>query len=76
MIGSVFQPPSRKEEMMKRLFATTVILMLILMSFGCATVPSGQSTGTQDLGSTVGNRPFVGDSSSEAQKAALGIGRF
>jgi hypothetical protein len=27
-----------------------------------------------DLGSSVGNRPFVGDTSSEARKAALGIG--
>lgn len=51
---------------MKRFFAMTVVLMLILMSLGCATVPEYTPAGTQkteDLTSTVGNRPFVGVSS-------------
>jgi uncharacterized protein YceK len=51
---------------MKRFFAITMVLMLILMSIGCATVPS-YTTGTQDLSSTVGNRQFVGDISPEAR---------
>jgi len=48
---------------MKRFTYLTVVLMIILMSLGCATVPeysSVQSTGTQNLVTTVGNRPFVG----------------
>ncbi len=51
---------------MKRFFAITAVLMLILMSLGCATAPSVQSTGTQDLSSTVGNKEFVGGSSKDA----------
>jgi hypothetical protein len=48
---------------MKRFFAITVVLMIILMSLGCATVPettSNPTAGTGSLVSTVGNRPFVG----------------
>ena len=52
---------------MKRFFAITVVLMIILMSFGCAaTVPettANPTAGSQSLVTTVGNRPFVGDSS-------------
>jgi hypothetical protein len=48
---------------MKKFIYLTVVLMLILVSFGCATVstytPSGTQK-TQDLSSTVGNRPFIG----------------
>ena len=52
---------------MKRFFAITVVLMIILMSLGCAaTVPettTNPSAGDQGLVSTVGSKPFVGDSS-------------
>jgi hypothetical protein len=44
----------------------TVVLMFILMSLGFATVPestANPTAGTGSLVSTVGNRPFVGDSS-------------
>jgi hypothetical protein len=44
----------------------TVILMIILMSLGFATVPestANPTAGTGSLVSTVGNKPFVGDSS-------------
>jgi hypothetical protein len=53
---------------MKRFFAITVVLMIILMSLGCAaTVPETTANPTAGQGSlvtTVGNKPFVGDSSS------------
>ncbi len=50
---------------MKRFFAITVVLMIILMSLGCASVPETSAPATQSgsLVTTVGNRPFVGDSS-------------
>ena len=52
---------------MKRFFAITVVLMIILMSLGCAgTVPettANPTAGSQGLVTTVGSRPFVGDSS-------------
>jgi hypothetical protein len=55
---------------MKRFFAITVVLMLILMSLGCATVPEytgAPETGSLKLSSTVGNSQFVGDVSPEAR---------
>jgi hypothetical protein len=44
----------------------TAILMIILMSLGFATIPestANPTAGTGSLVSTVGNKPFVGDSS-------------
>ena len=50
---------------MKRFFAITLVLMIILMSLGCAaTVPdttTNPAAGKEGLVSTVGNRPFVGE---------------
>ena len=51
---------------MKRFFAIPVVLILIWVSLGCATVPSYTPIGTQDLSSEVGNKEFVGASSKEA----------
>jgi hypothetical protein len=52
---------------MKRFIYLILVLMIILMSLGCAaTVPettANPSAGTGSLVTTVGNRPFVGDSS-------------
>jgi len=51
---------------MKSFTYLTVILMIILMSLGFATVPESTANPTAGAGSlvsTVGNRPFVGDSS-------------
>ncbi len=51
---------------MKRFFAITVVLMIILMSLVCATVPettANAAEGTGSLVSTVGTKPFIGDSS-------------
>ena len=50
---------------MKRFIYLTVVLMIILMSLGCASVPETSAPRTESTGlvSTVGNRPFVGDSS-------------
>jgi hypothetical protein len=53
---------------MKRFIYLILVLMIILMSLGCAaTVPettANPSAGNQGLVSTVGSKPFVGDSSS------------
>ena len=58
---------------MKRFFAITVVLMIILMSLGCAaTVPettTNPAAGNTGLVSTVGNKPFVG----EYQKGTLDL---
>jgi hypothetical protein len=50
---------------MKRFFAIIVVLMIILMSLGCATVPETSAPRTESTGlvSTVGSKPFIGDSS-------------
>jgi hypothetical protein len=51
---------------MKRFIFLTVVLMLILMSLGCETVPEytgTPDTGSLNLSSTVGNKPFIGDTS-------------
>jgi len=58
--------------MMKRFIYLTVVLMLILMSLGCAgaeLTPVGTQK-TQDLSSTVGNSHFVGDTSPDARGVA------
>ncbi len=70
------QCPKSKEEMMKRFVYLTVVFMIGVIMIGCSTMTAEQRKETYDLRSSVGNRPFVGDSSSEAQKAALGIGRY
>jgi hypothetical protein len=47
-----------------------VVLMIILMSLGCGTVPEysgAPDTGSLRLSSTVGNSQFVGDMSPEAR---------
>lgn len=59
---------------MKRFIYITVILMLMLIFIGCATMTAEQRKEESDLGSSVGNSAFVGDPSWEAKKAALGIG--
>jgi len=51
---------------MKKFNYLTVVLMIILMALGFATVPettANPTAGTGSLVSTVGNKPFVGDSS-------------
>jgi hypothetical protein len=51
---------------MKKFIYLTLVLMIILMSFGCASVPEttqNPTAGSGSLVTTVGNRPFVGDSS-------------
>ncbi len=51
---------------MKNFTYLAVVLMIILMSVGFATVresTANPTAGTGSLVSTVGNRPFVGDSS-------------
>jgi len=51
---------------MKRFTYLTVVLMIILMSLVCATVPGSTANAAEGKGSlvsTVGNKPFVGDSS-------------
>jgi hypothetical protein len=58
---------------MKRFICLTVVLMIILMSLGCATVPETTPTGTQDLKSSVGNTHFVGDPSKDAFDTAYGM---
>ncbi len=51
---------------MKRFTYLTVVWMIILMSLVCATVPettANAAEGTGSLVSTVGTKPFIGDSS-------------
>jgi hypothetical protein len=52
---------------MKRFIYLTLVLMIILISLGCAaTVPEttqNPAAGSQGLVSTVGSKPFIGDSS-------------
>jgi hypothetical protein len=51
---------------MKSFTHLTVVLMIILMSLVCTTVPettANAAEGTGSLVSTMGNKPFVGDSS-------------
>jgi len=53
--------------MMKRFFAITVVLMILLISLGCASVPETTTNPTAGQGgslvTTVGNKPFIGDHS-------------
>jgi len=51
---------------MKRFIYLTLVLMIILISLSCASVPETTQNPTAESGSlvtTVGNRPFVGQSS-------------
>ncbi len=62
MIYYVPQYPSHKEEMMKKFIFIIVAFMLMLIFVGCATMTPEQRKETYDMRSTVGNRPFVGES--------------
>jgi hypothetical protein len=59
---------------MKRFISITVLLMIVVTFIGCSGMTVQQPKETDDLRSSVGNRPFVGDTSLEAKRAALGIG--
>ena len=59
---------------MKRFIYLTVFLMTVFVFIGCSGMATQQRSTGYDLGGSVGNRPFVGDTSLEAKKAALGIG--
>ena len=59
---------------MKRFIYIIVVLMLMSIFIGCATMTTEQRKEESDLSSSVGDKPFVGDPSWEARKAALGIG--
>ena len=51
---------------MKRFIYLTLVLMIILMSLGCASVPEttqNPAASNQGLVTTVGSKPFIGDSS-------------
>jgi len=51
---------------MKRFIYLTLVLMIILISLSCASVPEttqNPTAGSGSLVTTVGNRPFVGQSS-------------
>jgi hypothetical protein len=50
--------------MMKKFIYLAFVLMILLMSLGCASVPEttpNPTAGSEGLVSTVGNRPFVGE---------------
>jgi ABC-type molybdate transport system substrate-binding protein len=61
---------------MKRFIFITVLLMVVGILIGCSGMTAEQRKETYDLRATVGNRPFVGEYSPEAQRAALGIGMY
>ena len=61
-IDHVSQYPNHKEEMMKKFIFIIVAFMLMLIFVGCATMTPEQRKETYDLRSSVGNRPFVGES--------------
>jgi hypothetical protein len=62
-IDYVSQYPNHKEEMMKKFIFIIVAFMLMLIFIGCfATMTPEQRQETYDMRSTVGNRPFVGES--------------
>jgi len=56
--------------MMKRLIYLTVVLMIGFICFGCSGMSTEQRKGSYDLGSSVGDKPFVGGSSPEARDLA------
>jgi hypothetical protein len=58
---------------MKRLIYLTVVLMIGFICFGCSGMSAEQrKDGRYDIGSSYGGSPFVGGSSSEAQRLARG----
>ena len=61
---------------MKTLISLIMVLMMVVIFFGCSGMTAEQRKETYDLRKSVGDRPFVGDTSPEARKAALGIGMY
>ncbi len=59
---------------MKKFIYLIVVLMIGFMLIGCSAMTAEQRKEESNLSSSVGNRPFVGDTSSDAKKAGLGIG--
>jgi len=55
---------------MKRLIYLTVVLMIGFICFGCSGMSAEQRKETYDLRSSVGNSPFVGDTSPGAHSLA------
>lgn len=51
---------------MKKFITITVVLMLMLIFTGCASMTWEQRKEESDLRSSVGNRPFVGETSPDA----------
>jgi hypothetical protein len=55
---------------MKRLIYLTVVLMIGFICFGCSGMSAEQRKETYDLRSSVGNQPFVGDTSPGVRSVA------
>jgi len=55
---------------MKRFIYITVVLLLMSISIGCATMTPEQRKEGSDLRSSVGDRPFVGDTGPEGKDLA------
>jgi len=55
---------------MKRLIYLTVVLMIGFICFGCSGMSAEQRKETYDLRNTVGNQPFVGDTSPGVRSVA------
>ena len=53
---------------MKVFICFTAVLIMMLMSIGCASMSSEERKETYDLRKNVGDRPFVGASSPDAAK--------
>jgi len=56
---------------MKRLIYLTVVLMIGFICFGCSGMSAEQRKDSPDLQSSVGDKPFVGGSSTEARNLAV-----
>ena len=54
---------------MKKLICMTVAFMLMFLFSGCATTPE-QRKDTDDLRQSVGTKPFVGDTGTDARGMA------
>ncbi len=71
LIYYVSQYPNRKEEMMKRFIYIIVAFILMLLFIGCfATMTPEQRKEAYDMRASVGNSPFVGESSPGAKDLA------
>ena len=66
----VRQSPDNKEEIMKRLIYLAVVLMIGLIIMGCAATTTEQRKQEPDLSTSVGNTPFVGDTSTQSRDLA------